>query len=125
MNPDIITKRTPREDVMELEISGKLVSQLSSTLRASLEWEVDQNNHKLILNMRKVYTLSSACLGAIVHCRKLLLECKGDAILLDCPITVVEAIEALGLQTVLPKSENLREALAYFNEASQAPKALT
>ena len=109
---EIKTRRV--DDVLVVEITGRLDTQSSGPASEEMARIVQDGNAKILLNLGNLEFLSSAGLRVLLRTTKLLAEPEGKMMICQAKGVVKEVLEISGFDTFIDVHDNEAAALKAF-----------
>lgn len=106
-----IDKQGEGEQII-LHLSGRLDTLGARQLEESLEKQIKQNYHNILLNLQDIQFLSSAGIRILIKYYKLCKEAEGDLILGNVPLQAAGVLKMVGLEQLMlpnPQAEKVIE----------------
>lgn len=96
-----ITRTKQADGWVELNVTGRLDSDWADHFTAALDELIREGTHKIRLNLAGVSYLSSAGIGALIRCHKLLESIRGKLIVVNPSEPVKEVLQVARLSLLL------------------------
>lgn len=109
-----LAKKT-KGDVAVLKLSGEFDTFVCKPFMTHVESLIDSGFIRVVLNLKDITFINSTGIGAVIKCRRKLLDLEGNIVISEPSVFVLNALENLGLTEVLKTYETDEEALEFFN----------
>ncbi len=97
-----------------VRVQGKIIGNTVTQFREEMEQQLQNGNHKLIIDLKRVPLVDSTALGVIILTMQILQESDGKLVLLNPQEAVSNILEVTRLATILEVYDTEEDAQNAF-----------
>lgn len=107
----------PANDILVMEVTGRLDNDTSEYFFGCLEWQIEDGNTRIVLDCKDLMFLSSLGVGTLMRIQSRLKSKGGTVKLAAVQGVVVDVLRVVRLDTLLDMYPTVDEAVASFGTA--------